>query len=178
MPETIRTDKHIIRYKGLFDFDGLYNLVAAWIKSRKYWFHEGKYKHKVPSPAGAEQEITFTGEKQVTEYYSEHIQVDFHLWDMTEVEVDQNGMKKTLTNARMEIVISGKLLLDIEGRYENNRFLLELRHFMHKYVIKEDIETVAYDELRYRMYKLHKVMKDYLDMQTKGNEYMEYLKDK
>jgi len=176
MAETIKLDKHIIRYKGLFDFDGLYNLIVQWMKARRYWFHETKYKHKVPMPTGAEQEITFKGTKDITEYISQEIVIDFHLWDMTEVEVEQAGVKKTLTNARIEIVLTGALNMDIESRYEKTKFLLGLRKFLHKYILRPDIDAWA-DELRYRLYKLHEEIKKFLDMQAKGSEYVGYLGD-
>ncbi|MBR9691834.1 hypothetical protein GOV06_03520 [Candidatus Woesearchaeota archaeon] len=176
-PTKLETDKHTIRYKGLFDFDGVYNLIVQWMKARRYWFQETSYKHKVPLPTGAEQEIVFKGEKNVTEFYQHHIQIDFHLWDMTEVEIDVGGTKKTLTNARMEIVLSGAVVIDPEKRFAQTTFLQNIRDFFFKYILKKDIETVWYDELRYRIYKLHDVIKEYLDMQAKGSEYKGYLGD-
>ena len=177
-PTKLGIEKHYIRYKGLFDFDGLYNLIAAWMKARGYWFEETKYKHKVPLPTGAEQEITFKGSKDVTEFYQHNIVVDFHLWDMTEVEVEVKGVKKTLTNARLEIVISGALNVDYEGRFEETTFWQNVRDFFLKYVLKQDLETIWYDELRYRLYRLHAAIKEFMDMQTKGYEYQGYLGDR
>ena len=176
-PTNIDTEKFIIRYKGLFDFDGLYNLIVQWMKSRRYWFHEETYKHKVPFPSGAEQEINFKGDKKIDEFHMHAINIYFHLWDMTEVEVEVDGVKKTLTNARMEITLNGNLTLDYEKRYEKNNFLMTIRDFFLKYVIKENVETMWYDEMRYRVFKLHGAIKDFLDMQTKGNEYRGYLGD-
>jgi len=176
-PTKLVIEKHFIRYKGLFDFDGLYNLIVQWMKAQGYYFEETKYKHKVPLPTGAEQEITFKGSKDVTEFYQHNIVVDFHLWDMTEVEVELAGVKKTLTSARMEIVLSGNLNIDYEKRFEKNVFWQNIRDFFMKYIIKEDIESTWYDELRYRIYKLHDAIKQYLDMQAKGNEYAGYLGD-
>ena len=84
-PSSVPTRKFILRYRGLFDFDGLYNMMAEYMKANRYWFHEYKYKHKVPSPLGAEQEIFWRGEKKVTDYIQYQIYLDFHLWEMTEV---------------------------------------------------------------------------------------------
>ena len=176
-PTKIDVEKHIIRYKGLFDFDGIYNLVVQWMKARRYWFHETTYKHKVPSPLGAEQEIYFRGEKEVTEFYQHHIFVYFHLWDMTEVEVEVGGVKKMLISARLEIIISGALNIDWEKRFEQSTLWQNVRDFLMKYIIRQDIETIWYDELRYRIYKLHTAVKEYLDMQAKGSEYTGYLGD-
>jgi hypothetical protein len=176
-PTKITTDKHTIRYKGLFDFDGLYNLIVQWMKARRYWFHEEAYKHKVPLPTGAEQEITFKGDKEVTEFYMHSIRLDFHLWDMTEVEVEVGGVKKTLTSARMEIVMVGVLNIDYQKKFDKSTLWQNVRDFLLKYIMKQDVETIWYDELRYRIYKLHDAIKQFLDMQAKGSEYKGYLGD-
>ncbi|MBW2996533.1 hypothetical protein KY332_04505 [Candidatus Woesearchaeota archaeon] len=164
-----------IRYKGPFDFDGLYNLIVQWMKARKYWFHEKKYKHKVPLPTGAEQEITFIGDRDVTEFIKYEIKVDFHLWDMTEMEVEVKGVKKPITNARMQIILSGKVIVDPEARFGKSTFFINIRDFFLKYVLKKDIETVYGDELYYRVNKLHAAIKEFLDMQAKGYEYKGYM---
>ena len=119
----------IIKYKGLFDFDGLYNLISQWIKSSGFWFHEKTYKHKVPSPAGAEEEIIFQGTREKTELYKHTIDVYIHIWDMTEVEVEIGGKKKTLTNARIEIVINGLIEVDYDNKFQKNAFLAGLFNF-------------------------------------------------
>ena len=46
-----------VRYNGLFDFDTLYASIIDWGKNYGYKVHEKVYKHKIPSPLGAEQEI-------------------------------------------------------------------------------------------------------------------------
>jgi hypothetical protein len=166
--------KLTIRYSGIFDFDGLYNLIIQWMKARRFWVMETKYKHKVPSPAGAEQEITFKGDKEVTEFYKEELAVDMHLWDMTEVEVEVAGVKKTLTNARIQIELSGKLIVDEEGIFAKPGLGRLLGDFYAKYVIKKDIDTWG-DELYYRMNKLHEAIKKFIDMYAKGSEYVGYL---
>jgi len=174
-PTKLPIERHIIKYKGLFDFDGLYNLIAQWMKVRGYWFQEDKYKHKVPLPTGAEQEITFIGTREVTDFYQQVVTVDFHLWDMTEVEVEVEGKKKTLTSARLEIILYGALNIDYEKRFDKSVLWQSVRDFFLKYILRQDIETVWYDELRYRIYKLHASIKEFLDLQAKGDEYAGYL---
>jgi len=164
-----------VRYKGLFDFDGLYNLIAHWFKSRGYWFHETTYKHKVPSPLGAEDELKWEGTKKVNDYVQYEIEIEMHLWDMTEVEVEKDGVKKTLTNARFELIIDGDLEIDYQGRWQRSAFWAAVGDFYHKYIIKKEWETVYGDELWYRMQKLQNTIKEFMDMQAKGYEYKGYL---
>ena len=176
MPEKVPLDKHYIKYKGLCDFDGLYNLIVQWFKSKGYKVTEKVYKHKVPSALGAEQEITLVAEREVTEFYKYNISIELFIRDMTEVEVETDGQKKNLSNLRMEIIRTGGVEADDEKKYDTSFLMQKLRSFYVWYVMKEDL-FMWWDELRYRMYKLHGVIKDYLDMQAKGNEYVGYLGD-
>jgi len=176
-PNKIPTRKFTIRYKGLFDFDGLYNLMVQWMKSRRYWFHEQKYKHKVPTPKGAEQEMTFFGTKKVTDYIEYDLKVDIHIWEMTEVEVIHKGVKKTLTNGRMELQFRGYCNLDFEGRWETNRAFQVLKHFYNQYIAKEEIESIFWDTIQYKTQHFMNVVKEFLDMEAKGYEYAGYMGD-
>ncbi len=169
--------KIMIRYSGLFDFEGLYNVMVNWLKSRGYWFHEHTYKHKVPSPYGAEQEIGWKGEKEVTDYYKFIITVSFHLWDMTEVDVEKEGEKKKLTNARMEIILRCAVEIDYEKRFAKSPFWKFVSDWYHKYVMRRTIENVWVDTVYHRLYNLQNVIKEYLDMEAKGNEYEGYMGD-
>lgn len=176
-PTTIDVGDPIrIRYKGLFDFDGLYNLIAEWLKSRGYWFKETSFKHKVPSALGAEQEMKFTGEKKSTEYVEQDVTISFHLWDITEVEVERNGVKKKFVNGRIQIEITGKIKLDYEETFNKSSFWKKVRSFYYNYIMQPEIFSMA-DQLYYRLIKLQTSIKDFLDMQTKSNEYSNYLGD-
>ncbi len=165
----------LIRYRGLFDFEGLYQAMADWFKRYRYILHEETYKHKVPSPLGAEQEIHWYAEIDVTEYIRFRIDVDFHLWDMTEIEVVRNGKKKILTSARLEIRIRGKLITDWQGKFEKNRFTRALRHLYNEYMLRREIESYWGDMLIYRMFNLQAYIKKYLDMQAQHSAYEGYL---
>lgn len=167
-----------IKYKGLYDMDGLYLLIVQWIKARRMEFHETAYKHKVPSPMGAEQEISFTGEREVNEYVKFSLDVDMHLWDMTEVEVEKDGVKKKLTNARIEIVLSGNIELDYEEMWKQSNFFMKLRDWFYTYILDKEIGAFYLDPWYYRVQRLHTQIKDFLDMQAKGYAYEMYLGDK
>jgi len=152
-------------------------MMVQYLKANRYWFHEYKYKHKVPSPLGAEQEFFWRGEKKVNEYIQYQIFIDIHLWEMTEVEVMQKGNKKTLTNARMEIKLRGQMDIDYEKRYDESTFLQAIKDFYNKYIAKRELESIFWDTIHYRCQKFLNVIKEYLDMQAKGYEYRGYLGD-
>ena len=164
-----------VRYVGIFDFEGLYRLMVDWFKKRRYWFHEHTYKYKVPLPTGAELEIKWYAEKNITDYFREKINVEFHIWDYTEVEVLQNGVKKELAKARMDIKITGELILDWQDKFEGSKFKKLVRDFYNYHIIRKKVETIWHDEVHYRDLKLQTLIKEYLDMEAKANEYRDYL---
>ena len=96
---------------------------------------------------------------------------------MTENEMKVNGQSKMLTHARIEFQISGSFTIDYQNRWEANRFYRFLFNFYRKYIVKEEILTDYADQLYYRMYKLHALIKEILDLQAKENAYTGYLGD-
>jgi hypothetical protein len=168
------TNKLTIKFNGIFDFNGLYKVAHDWIVNQNYYFEEKLYKHKVPTPAGAEQDIMWEGWRKVNEYVRYWINVYIKLFDLKEIEVIKEGKKKKLYKARMFIEISGKVELDYSNRFGNSLFGIMLRNFMHKHVWKYTegrISSIWGDELYYRTLKLHQVIKEFLDMESKGNAY-------
>ena len=97
-----------IRYSGLFDFDGLYAAIIDWAKNYGYMWHEIDYKHKVPSPAGAEQEWKWSLIKRISKSHRYEILFTLHSWDLQEVVVEYDNKKKTLTKGRIYIWIDPK----------------------------------------------------------------------
>ena len=164
-----------IRYRGLFDWGGLYYSIADWFKRYNFYLHEETYKHKVPSPRGAEQELNWYGDIEMNEFIKFRIKVDFHIWDMTELEVVKNGKKKLLTNARIEIKLSGKITWDWQGRFEKNKFTRALQGLWVRHIFRREVSSLWGDMLFYRMWNLHAHIKKYLDMQAQYHAYAGYL---
>ena len=164
-----------IRYRGLFDWGGLYYAIGDWFKRYNYYLHEETYKHKVPSPRGAEQELHWYADIEMNEFIKFRIYVDFHLWDMTELEVVKNGKKKLLTNARIEISIHGRITWDWQGRFERNKLTRVLQGLWVKHIFRREVTSLWGDMLYYRMWNLHSYIKKKLDMQTQYHAYAGYL---
>jgi len=170
----ISTPRAIVRYEGLFDFDGVYNAMTSWFKMYGYIWQEETYKHKVKFK-GAEQQWIWTGEKEITDYIKYNIRIEGHSWDITEIEVEKDGRKKTLMNGRMQLIIEPTLNLDWQNRWGQNKFSRWLGGLYEKYVLVKEIESVYFDQLSYRVWNLQAVLKKYFDMQTKWHSYAKYL---
>jgi len=158
----------IIRYTGIFDYDKVYRDMAAWYGMWGYELQENTHKHKVPLPSGVEQEIKWTGWRKVNEYVKFWVDVHFHGYELKDVEVVKDGVKKKMTRGRVMITVSGKMDLDYSDRFTGKVGEL-IQHIMHNYVWKKKIENSWGDELYYRVYKLHEVIKESLNMETAYN---------
>ncbi len=174
MGEKARLSPILIKYQGLFDFDLLYATMVDWAKNYGYMWHEKTYKHKVPSPMGAEQEIDWEIEKKVTEYVKYTIKFKMHIFDLTEIEVDNNGKKKSLSNGRMLIKLEGIVEADYDGIFAHGSLAQKLGAWYNK-LWGKNFENYYIDGLWYRMWNLQALVKKMLDMQTKKYAYKNYL---
>lgn len=165
-----------LRYEGPFDFDGMYAAIIDWAKNYGYLWLETVYKHKVPSPKGAELEFLWEMTKNVTEYISYKITFTVHTWDTTEVEITVDGKKKTLTNSRIHLLIEGKIETDWQKRFSGNKFAQKLGGWYEK-LMGKNIEAIYWDQLYYRIWNLHALLKKYFDLQSKKYQYKGYLKE-
>lgn len=162
----------ILRYKGVFDFEGLYRMMHAWLINKRYLFHEDRYKDKVFTPFGNELEINWTAEKKVTEYIKEYILVYFHLWDFAEVEVIKDGKKVKMTRSRMEIRMDAELEMDYTKKFQNKGiFAQKLGEFYQNKVIYWEWRIKHADSLTYSLYDLHHKIKKYLELESGTNAY-------
>lgn len=166
-----------LNYTGLFDFDGLYTTVTDWAKNYGYMWYEMSYKHKVPNvQTGAEQELDWIITKKVTNYISFKIFFQVHTWDQTEVEVEVDKRKKTLTSARIHLTMNGSVEYDQQSIFAKGKFAKKLGKWYISYIYKREMESY-WDQLYYRMWNLHAILKKYFEMQTQKYAYKGYLKE-
>jgi len=159
-----------IRYRGLYDFEGLFRLMRAWFEAREYDFYEKRYKHK-SKPAGAELEINFEAHREINEYARNVIKVYFHIWDAEEVEVVKDGRKRKMWDARMLIDFSGLVELDYDSHWDHSPFTRTMRSFYHRFVIRHEIDDVWTDKLWYKINELQQECKRFLGMQSESDVY-------
>lgn len=107
-----------IRYRGLYDFDGLMKLIRGYFARMKFdKVDEPKYKYNAKS-SGVEFEFRMLSERKVTHYIRIHMRVDGHIWNMKRQEVVEEGKKVMRSNGRLELKITGEFELDYRGRFK------------------------------------------------------------
>jgi hypothetical protein len=157
-----------IYYAGVFDYDKLIKTFAQWYNEEGYEFREMIYKHKVPSPSGSEQELKVEGWKKITEYVQYWIYVRIKIWELKELDVVIDGEKKKMARGKLQITFSSSTWLDYNNKF-NTEMAVRIQDFLHKYVWHKQITGGWTDECYYYMYKLHRVIKETLNMSTPTN---------
>ena len=160
-----------IKFKGVYDLDGLYRFMSNWLRRRRYELHEKLYKSRPP-----ELRIEWTAERKITRFVMETISITYHSWGEYDVDMTVNGKKKKMTNARLVLVLTGAIdapYEDIYGkpRWNNNRLDRWLLYFLRSWGLRRELEASYWDTLYYEMYKLHGGIKDFLKLEAKGNVY-------
>ena len=93
-----------VKFKGVFDLNGMFRMMRSYLKYRGYDFYETLHKAKVP-----ELEVEWYCEKKVTGYDKYKVEIKFHFFDLKQVEVEENGEKKLMTNGRFSIEFDGEV---------------------------------------------------------------------
>ncbi|MFH1506351.1 MAG: hypothetical protein ABIE94_05190 [archaeon] len=154
-----------IKFKGLYDWEGLYKLVWQWMLRQRYRVHEDRYREKVSSPLGNDLKVHIIGNKEINEYVKYHIDVYYRIFDLKEIDVvDSNGVKKKMTRGRILIRMFGQFELDYANRFTGTPFL----EFLGKAYMKVQdrmIELKYEDDLHYHIYDLHAAVRSFLGMQ-------------
>ena len=161
-------EKTRIDYKGIFDLNGLLVEMRKWIGVRKFEFHERKFIIK-SGDEGTEYEIEWECNRKINTYVKFYITVVIKGRGAHPVEVIKNGNKLEQVQGMFNFTLGGRAELDWENRFGKKWYLKYLMDFYNNYIIKKDILYVWGDELTYRVYKLHRLIKDHLDMESKTN---------
>jgi hypothetical protein len=163
---TLRSFNDQIKYAGIVDFDGLYRMMTSWFIERKYDFYETLYKDKPP-----ELELEWTASRKVNEFYKYKIEILFHLWDVKEVEVIKEGVKKKMIECRMMVRFVPTLIIDWQDKWKGGWLVDTIWKIYFKNVIYREIELKYGDTLWYHIYSLHAKVKELLGMEAGSNAY-------
>ncbi len=159
-----------IRFKGIYDFEGLYKVLRQWFFDRKYDFHETKYKDKVGSPFGNEVEINMAPWLKINEFVKYNVSVKTHFYDVKEFETVVDGEKKLMTEGRFFIVLNGTVEFDYNNKFKTPFEKWALK-FLVRTALKKYFELHYFDGVTYDVYELEALIKKHLKMDTSYNAY-------
>lgn len=159
-----------LRYKGLYDLDGIYKLIRQWLDDRRYDFMEKIYKDKAASPFGNEVEHDMVPELKVNEFIKFHIHIVTKFFDYKEFEAEIDGEKKMVSDGRFFIKLSAEIEFDYQNRFKSD-FQKKLLKFLVKTLLVRYYEFKYYDKLTYDLYDLQAKLKKFIKMESEYNAY-------
>lgn len=129
-----------IKYDGVFSFKNFYKFCYDWLVDETgMMIKENKYSEKL-SGNSKNIEIEWVGIKKVTDYFKYEVKINFRIIGLTEVEVTEDGQKTKSNKGSIEIKVSGNLIRDYQGKFEQDSFRKFLRSIYEKWVIPARIE--------------------------------------
>ncbi|MBR9690396.1 hypothetical protein GOV08_01805 [Candidatus Woesearchaeota archaeon] len=154
-----------LKYKGFFDWKSLMKFMRGWIEGNHYTFMETEYKEK-PDQYGIEIEWRTTNNKKIDGLYQYYIKWYLRVWDLDDVEVEENGKKVKKNQGRIRIEFDAMLEVDYEGQFESRNFFKKMEKFLADHIIKEDIESGHADALYYELNRFKNEVEAHLKMET------------
>lgn len=116
-------DDLVIQYRGVYDYDGLMDLIRGYYaKIKMDKLDEPKFKYKNGS-GGAEVEFKFVADRKVTHYIKVYLNVSGHLWDVKQEEIMINGVKKKMTRGKLELTMNGSYDVDYAKGFDGKKAL-------------------------------------------------------
>ena len=156
----------IVKFRGNFDFIGLYDLLFAWLRDRHYRPVERKHKEKAGGE-GKEVEIIIDGELEVNEYINYMVSFSIHVWDLKTVEIKEGDVTKKTDWGRLEVKMEGKIVMDPKNKIPNKTGILgAMDTFLKKVALWREIEFLHDDHLMITVGKVQAMVKKFLNMDT------------
>lgn len=155
-----------LKFKGVFDYDGLTAYLMKWLQDRHYQITEKNHKHKMSCPHGFEIERSIVAYRDISEFYRYNVGIEIHLWDAFQVDAVKGGKKMKLWNARIEIQLNFKVECDYSNKWNTGPFMQKLLVFFCNHIIKKEIIIKHADKLYYKLLALHSNIKKFIGMET------------
>lgn len=124
-----------ITYEGLFNAKELFRITKSFFTERNYDWDETKNFETV-KPDGRHIEIVIEPYKKETDYFNNVIVVRLIISNLTDVEIEQDKVKKKMQSGKVQIILDAILETDHETRWESKPIFFFLRTLVNKYVME------------------------------------------
>ena len=168
----VHTIKRVVQYRGIVDLNAFFAVTRNWIQGNRYEFHEHVVKSKLMHD-GLRREYKWFAWRKINEYIKFDINIFMDIRNIQEVEVIKEGKKEKLAQCKITWEVQGICHFDPDKRFAGSKFLQLLQDFFHNYIIKKEIIFIWWDQLDYRIMKLQREVKDFLEFETKTSAYEE-----
>ena len=153
-----------IDWKGIFDFSDLYKKMKVWLLYEGFVdegenFIEAKYIERI-KPFGKNIEAKWFGEKNVNEYVSYFISIEFTAIGLKDAEVNFEGRKIKMNSGQVILKIKGDIVLNRQGKYEKDSFIKRVHE---RRLFRKNIELYK-EELAKKVTDFYTEVKAYLNL--------------
>ncbi len=152
-----------LKFQGIIDLPELYKQMKMWLEDKGYAKAntvEKSYVEKV-KPNGKQIEISWEGEKSISDYFKYKIKVLFVLIGVNETEVQEEGVKRKLYKGNFQIYISAY----VEEGGDLWDSLGPLTKLYHNLVAKKRLQDCKSD-LYDAMYSFQNFIRKFLEVRT------------
>ena len=150
-----------VKQKSVFALGELYTLLYKWFELYGYDFQEQEYRD-IEQAGKKNLEIRWYAEKRIDDYVKYVIKVSMMVRGMEEVEIEEEGTKRTSNKGEVEFRFDGFLEKDYENRWEGG-FMKFAREVYDKFIIKGRIDSLE-TELHAELYKFIDEIKAFLNL--------------
>jgi hypothetical protein len=105
-------------YDGLFNYREMFRIMEFWLRDKFYDKFEKRNEEYV-TPEGKQLDIEFVPWKKFTDYYKGVIKIEIMGHELKEVMVEQQGKKVKMHRGKIEIKLTGYLIVDYFGKWNN-----------------------------------------------------------
>jgi len=133
--------KEKVEYRGIFDFQGLYQYAHSWFREAEYGVDEEEYIEKLKGTK-KDIEVKWKAMKDVSDYFKFEHTIKFEIQEMADVEAEINGSKRKMNQGKIKIEITGTLIKDRESKWDTSPFYRFMRDVYNKFVIPSRIDEL------------------------------------
>ncbi|MFA6073221.1 MAG: hypothetical protein WC758_03850 [Candidatus Woesearchaeota archaeon] len=159
-----------IRYKGIYDLEGIYKTIRGWLDSNRYDYMEKIHKDKQTNPWGNEVEWEMVPCRKVDGFIMFYIYIRTKFYDVKEFSSVVHGHKRNVTDGRFWIEITGVVEYDYGGNF-SSEFGKKLLNLIIKKIFKKYFRIYYHERLKADIYKLHNEIKEFMKLETAYNAY-------
>ncbi len=128
-----------VKYEGIFNFKEFYKFCYDWLTEETgLKVLEDEYSEKITGNA-KELKIIWKGFSELTDYFKFEIKVEFHILNMVDVEINQEGVKIKTNKGIIKTTVKGDLVRDYKGKFETSAFNKFIRGIYEKYMITQRV---------------------------------------
>ena len=130
-----------IKYRGYMKFADFYKFCFEWLTEETGLsdLQEKKYTEKVKGDT-KEMDIEWEGSRKLTDYFKMEIKVVFEVRMLKKVEIQKGDKKINTEEGEVKVKVTGTLIRDYQGKFDQSGFLKFLRAIYEKWVIPSRVD--------------------------------------